>query len=150
MISGSSVVHRLATAISRASSVSKCLFARGSSISGHGCSEGWSSGLERLALQVIRTELIRDHGRPPRSSQSGFCRHVLGSIVSSNRSALLVSQAAARTTPACRRSSSAVANRSICCGARRRAGVCFVWRCMDLSPILVARESWCTQKRDIR
>jgi hypothetical protein len=42
------------------------------------------------------------------------------------------------------------ANRSICCGTRRRACVCFVWRGIDLSPILVAREIECARKPGIR
>jgi hypothetical protein len=33
------------------------------------------------------------------------------------------------------------ANRLICRGAPRREAVCFVWRDMDLSPILIARET---------
>ena len=32
------------------------------------------------------------------------------------------------------------ANRSICCGARRRAAIGFIWRGIDLFPILTARE----------
>src|SRR5262249_60893477 len=32
------------------------------------------------------------------------------------------------------------ANRSICCGTRRRADLCLLWRSMGLSLILVARE----------
>jgi hypothetical protein len=43
-----------------------------------------------------------------------------------------------------------LANRSICCGARRRTGVGFVWCGTDLSPILVARETCCARKRGIR
>src|SRR5271169_3691782 len=77
---------------------------------------------ERLALQMMRADLVRDHDRPPSSSQSGFCRYDPGSTVSSGRSALLVSPSAARTTPACGRSLSAVLLRTdrfvaACCGA---------------------------------
>ena len=32
------------------------------------------------------------------------------------------------------------ANRSICCGTRRRADLCLLWRSMGLSLILIARE----------
>src|SRR5215831_16321445 len=42
------------------------------------------------------------------------------------------------------------ANRSICCDARRGVRSGFVWRGMNLSPILVAREDRCAQKRDVR
>ena len=63
---------------------------------------------ERLALQVMRADLVRDHDRPPPSSQSGSCRHAPGLTVLSSWSVTLVSPSAARTTPACRRSSSAV------------------------------------------
>jgi hypothetical protein len=42
------------------------------------------------------------------------------------------------------------ANRSICYGTRRRACVRFVWRGIDLSPILVAREIGCARKPGIR
>src|SRR6266545_7973474 len=47
---------------------------------------------ERLALQMMRADLVRDHHRPPPPG----------------RSELLVSLLAGRTTPACRRSSSVV------------------------------------------
>ena len=40
------------------------------------------------------------------------------------------------------------ANRSTCCGAQRRAG--FVWRGMELSPILVAGENRYARKPGIR
>src|SRR6266481_7944107 len=63
---------------------------------------------ERLALEVMRADLVRDHDRPPPSSQSGSCRHAPGSTVLSSWSVPLVSPSAARTTPACCRSSSAV------------------------------------------
>src|SRR5260370_35461112 len=63
---------------------------------------------ERLALQLMRGDFVRDHDRPPLSSQSGSCRHAPGSIVSSGWSVPLVSPLAAHTMPACRRSSSAV------------------------------------------
>src|SRR5271166_621119 len=60
---------------------------------------------ERLALQMMRADFIRDHDRPSLSSRSGSCRHAAGSTVSSARSAPFVSPLAARTTSACRQSS---------------------------------------------
>ena len=63
---------------------------------------------ERLALQMMQADFVRDHDRPPLSSRSGSCRHAPGSTVSLARSVLLVSALAARTTPACRRSPFAV------------------------------------------
>src|SRR3974390_572923 len=63
---------------------------------------------ECFALQMMRADLVRDHGWPPSSSQSGAGRHAPGSTVSSGWSALLGSPSAARTMPACPRSSSPV------------------------------------------
>jgi hypothetical protein len=58
---------------------------------------------ERLALQMMRADLVRDHDRPPSSS-----RHDPESTVSSGWLVRLVSPSEGQTTPACRRSSSLV------------------------------------------